>query len=353
MINNKQQKGTKSFGDILSDGFQLFISNYVKIIIPFLIFLVTSSILKVILLYDLSAQVTQLTNEMVDVYEGLLGSNELQFTEAQYDKMTSYLLLSSALTFFNSLILLLFLISAMASVSNYLVKKYNGEETDFWTEFKNTFRNRRLIYVILLFAIGMSIGAVLFYIPNVVIYLYFIFYLFTFHGDQGRQINKAKSLSKVSGAKTRLIGLFLIVVIIDYVANFSISFLSDLFPASGSLGMVIFLNVLMDLPSILLGPLLISLLTPLYSNLKIKKEIQSQSRWQSPQQERYEQPTPYESPYRDQSKGTQTQPQEPKKTIQEQDQTKKGYYCPFCGYYVRVPKKYCPNCGESLDPLNE
>jgi LPXTG-motif cell wall-anchored protein len=23
-------------------------------------------------------------------------------------------------------------------------------------------------------------------------------------------------------------------------------------------------------------------------------------------------------------------------------------YCPFCGFFVRTPKKFCPSCGESL-----
>lgn len=26
----------------------------------------------------------------------------------------------------------------------------------------------------------------------------------------------------------------------------------------------------------------------------------------------------------------------------------KGIYCPFCGHHIREPKKFCPNCGESL-----
>ncbi|MFX1410515.1 MAG: S8 family serine peptidase [Promethearchaeota archaeon] len=26
----------------------------------------------------------------------------------------------------------------------------------------------------------------------------------------------------------------------------------------------------------------------------------------------------------------------------------KGIFCPFCGYHLEIPKKFCPNCGESL-----
>jgi len=26
-----------------------------------------------------------------------------------------------------------------------------------------------------------------------------------------------------------------------------------------------------------------------------------------------------------------------------------GMYCPFCGALIKTPKKFCPNCGESLE----
>ncbi|MGV9174205.1 MAG: zinc ribbon domain-containing protein, partial [Promethearchaeia archaeon] len=72
-------------------------------------------------------------------------------------------------------------------------------------------------------------------------------------------------------------------------------------------------------------------------------------RWQSSQQADYKQPGPYSSPY--QAEGEQRQVSE--QQIPSQDKSKKGYYCPYCGHYVRIPKKFCPNCGESLDPLND
>ena len=29
--------------------------------------------------------------------------------------------------------------------------------------------------------------------------------------------------------------------------------------------------------------------------------------------------------------------------------TKKGFYCPFCGFYMSTKLKFCGNCGEPLD----
>ncbi|MFX1309100.1 MAG: zinc ribbon domain-containing protein [Promethearchaeota archaeon] len=25
-----------------------------------------------------------------------------------------------------------------------------------------------------------------------------------------------------------------------------------------------------------------------------------------------------------------------------------AFYCPFCGEFIKTPKKFCPHCGESL-----
>ncbi|MFW9822805.1 MAG: S8 family serine peptidase [Candidatus Thorarchaeota archaeon] len=41
-------------------------------------------------------------------------------------------------------------------------------------------------------------------------------------------------------------------------------------------------------------------------------------------------------------------PEEEYITPEPVDHTGTSIYCPFCGYYVRTPKKFCPNCGESL-----
>jgi hypothetical protein len=27
----------------------------------------------------------------------------------------------------------------------------------------------------------------------------------------------------------------------------------------------------------------------------------------------------------------------------------RAFYCPFCGYYIKIPKKFCPSCGKSLE----
>ncbi|MFX1455187.1 MAG: S8 family serine peptidase [Promethearchaeota archaeon] len=41
-------------------------------------------------------------------------------------------------------------------------------------------------------------------------------------------------------------------------------------------------------------------------------------------------------------------PEEEYITPEPLDPTGTSIYCPFCGFYVRTPKRYCPNCGESL-----
>ena len=29
------------------------------------------------------------------------------------------------------------------------------------------------------------------------------------------------------------------------------------------------------------------------------------------------------------------------------------FYCPFCGYRINTPKKFCPNCGENFSFINK
>lgn len=353
MMNKNQQETRKRLGDIISDGFKLFISNYAKIIIPFLLFLIISIFLKVFLLSNLILESQRLTADANAILNEYMEAGTMP-SEAEYERVLSSFLFSYAVLFLESMIGAVFTVIAMGSVSFYLLKRYKGEEADFWEEFKNTFRNKNLIFLILLLGIGVSFGFILLLVPGIIIFIYYILYVFTFHNEEEKgQISRASSLSKVSGAKTKILGLFIISVFITYPISFIIDIFMDLFPPVNSYTMLFLYTLIQSLPNILLGPLFICLLTPLFTHLQAKKEFQYQSGWQSSQQQQYQQTGPYQSPYRTQSQRAPSQTEEATGPIQGQNQTKKGYYCPYCGHYVRIPKKFCPNCGESLDPLNE
>ncbi len=93
----------------------------------------------------------------------------------------------------------------------------------------------------------------------------------------------------------------------------------------------------MSFIDIIFAPLFICLLTTLFSSLKARRDLS---------QEDYFITRTYEELYSQQKDVfNEDKTQESKPMIP----LKENFYCPFCGHYVSVPKKFCPKCGESFE----
>ena len=108
--------------------------------------------------------------------------------------------------------------------------------------------------------------------------------------------------------------------------------------------MLILYNILYSIVDIILAPLFICLLTVLFSSLKAKKDlgVQFQQAYQPSRDI-------YQESYR-------ILRQEPYRDIETEETTsipeigiKNRLYCPYCGTLIKTPKKFCSNCGESLE----
>jgi hypothetical protein len=246
----------------------------------------------------------------------------------------------------------LFTVIAMCVVSNYLYKKYLRTNTDFNTDFKKGF-NSKLILVLLIVGIGVPVGFSILWIPGIIIFGFFIFLVFTYNMEGiERPSQEARSIAK--GSFRRIIAIFFICALIEYIVNLiyqtvlsytwiidSATINSWYNPISRNYGMIFLYDLVYDIMSILLAPLFICLLTALFASSRAKKELGYQyKRAYYPTREPYRQPypPPIQTPY---------QIPEPYKPAPVPE--KAGMYCPYCGYYIATPRKFCQNCGESLE----
>jgi hypothetical protein len=118
-----------------------------------------------------------------------------------------------------------------------------------------------------------------------------------------------------------------------FVTNFN----SWFDPTTRNYGMIILYQILMSFIDIIFAPLFICLLTTLFSSLKARRDLS---------QEDYFITRTYEELYSQQKDVfNEDKTQESKPMIP----LKENFYCPFCGQYVSVPKKFCPKCGESFE----
>jgi hypothetical protein len=96
----------------------------------------------------------------------------------------------------------------MCLVSNYLYNKFIGNETKFFSEFKKAI-NGKLIFVILLLGVGISIGSILLYIPSIIIFGYYAFYIFTYNSEDSNEPTRdAREIARNSFWK--IIGVFVV-----------------------------------------------------------------------------------------------------------------------------------------------
>ncbi|MFX1358535.1 MAG: hypothetical protein ACFFA8_14800 [Promethearchaeota archaeon] len=318
----------KRFGEILSDGFNLFVRLWSSLIIPFAIFFMISLILKVLLFTDALWQLDDL-GATVDAIVQNFYSDPNSVTEFELNLMLQYLIFSFGILMLQNMIGAIFTVLILTLVSTYVLKKYNGIETSLFEEIKNSF-NKKLLLILFILGVLIPLGLILLFIPSIILFGYYIFSIYTIHFDKNeKSMKQAKRLSK--GAFLKIIGTFLIVVILLTLINMFYQFILDLTfpydiswynPATRNYGMILLSELVYNLMNILFAPLFICLLTPLFVKLKAKKDL-----------------------------GTMyyIKPEVSVPITESGLASESGIYCPFCGKLMMKKLKYCPHCGEALN----
>ncbi len=192
--------------------------------------------------------------------------------------------------------------------------------------------NGRLFLVLLLLGVIFSVGWMLF-IPAILIFGFYIFYVFTYHSDDSEHPMK-DALYVAKGEFWKIVGIFFIYHLIVFAFNSIYYYIIANFievnplwynPSTRDYGSIILYDFILSLIPFLLTPLLICFLTSLYAYLKARKEQTLQYKSSYP-----ETPRSYEAPRYEAVSGS-------------------GMYCPFCGKYTKVKYEFCPHCREKLD----
>lgn len=248
-MDNYNQRD-KKFNEIIIDGFKLFINNFIRIFPIFLIFLSIGIIIKVFSLTEINYQLI--------IIQDQLGENLVN---------AEFILLYFGAIFLEFLIMNLFIILAISLVSLYLYKRYTNQEANYTKDLKKTI-NKNLVFILLLLGIGVPFSMFLI-IPGLLIYGYYIFSIFTFNIPEIKKpLSKAKEISE--GYKRRIIIIFLIGLLIIFSGNIINNlFLGDTYRSliiSRNYGELIIHFFICNLIGIILSPLIICLLTPLFSS---------------------------------------------------------------------------------------
>ena len=352
MEKDKQTIASKTFRNILSDGFNLFFKNYVKLIIPIAIFFILSIVVKVFLLTEL----IWLSYKLGPKVDSIINKNATSITEAESDILMSYLITVSLIIFLEILLVTIFTVIAMCSVSLFTYKKYMHEETDFISEFKKAF-NSKMLLVIFLIGICVPLALFQFMFPGIIVFSFFIFLIYTYNMEDTKEnpISEARLIGK--GSFWNIIFIYLIAFVLILIVNEVYQFIlfiswdnfvinnyeSWLNPATRNYGMLILNDLIRNLIIILLLPLFICLYTPLFARCKARKELRPEHPNMVEGMKDY-QAQPVQSPYQYPSP---TPPAENSRT-----QLTSGIFCPYCGYNISSPKDFCPNCGDSIKTLN-
>jgi len=324
------RSSNKRFSEVISEGLLLFKKNWITLIVPLGLFFIFSVIIKNLLVVDLEWQVFTMTPAV----ETIIGKDPSLLTPEDVNLMFEYMILAFSSEFINNFVTSIFNVVALCLVSNYLYNKFIGSDTKLITELKIALKGR-IILVVLLLGVGISVGSILLFIPSIIIFGFYIFYIFTYHSnDVEHPIKEARDIAR--GAFWKIIGIFivdyLIIIVCDFVYHLIIdNFIVQIYstswynPSTKDYGLIILFDIISNIVPFLFTPLFICLLTSLFVFLKTRKEQYIQ----------------YHTSYQEipQSNGT----------PRIEKASGSGMYCPFCGKYVKVKIDFCPHCGEKLD----
>lgn len=336
MDDHRQKLANKSYSNLISDGFKLFHQNYTKLILPMALFYIIGIILEALVLL-------------------ILGEIFLKVNPRFYSFYIVFPLVIS-------LIFLLLLIKsgmvaiAMSSVNIYLYKKYLGEDINFSMEFKKIFNKNILLIIIssplffslfyylylfltiasvliffffnspYLLGFGISFLFLIFLILNIIFVCFFLFFLFTNNmREMKKPVREAREIAR--GSFWKIFGIyfitFLIIQILSFIYNmimFSILGLRlEIF--TENYGTIVLYFLIYYLVEILLAPLLICLLTPLFVSCKARNDIFY-----------FHLDQHYSS----------------NAISQDFVRKKLRRFCIYCGDKINISMKICPKCGKSL-----
>lgn len=325
---NLNKSSNKRFSEVLSEGFLLFGKNWLTLIVPFGLLFIVSLVIKNLILVDLEWQLITITPTVEAILEG----DPYLITNEQLNILFRYLIVGFSAIFLDGFFPTVFNVISMCLVSNYLYLKFIGKDIKLITELKKAL-NWRILLVILLLGVGFSIGYILLFIPGILLFAFFIFYIFTYSSDDSeRPIKDARNLAK--GEFWKIVAIFFIYNLIIYVCNsiynmIIVNFVEInplwYYPSTRDYGSIILYDFIPNIVPFLLTPLLVCFLTSMYANLKTRKEqyLQHQTSYQ-------EAPQSYDTSGKEIMSGP-------------------GIFCPFCGKPMRVKFKFCMHCGEKLD----
>jgi hypothetical protein len=323
----------KSYGNLISDGFSLFMKTYKSIIIPIGLFFIISIILREILLVDLRWDLSVLEVRIAPI----LNSDPSSVTPEALQLMMNYLMSSLGLIVLELLISNIFTVLGLCAVAAFLFKYYNYQDTSLREEIKGAF-NKKMIPILLLLGLGIPLGIFTLFIVSIIIFGFFIFSIYTYQlKDNENPLKSARAYSK--GAFWRIIGVLVISSLITYIINFiyqfifsfawpvnSLTLTSWYNPSSRRLDLLILYGIAQNLIPLLLEPLFICLLTPVFTSAYVKNQL---------------------------SYGITAEPHirysPMNRSLKEPQISDKGIYCPFCGNYMEFKLNFCPNCGEKLN----
>ncbi|MHA1931975.1 MAG: hypothetical protein ACW96X_05505, partial [Promethearchaeota archaeon] len=268
----------------------MFLKNYRSIILPLAFFQIILIILDTLLLTDLKVYIDSLGIYVVDLMAQIL--EDTPPTASQWNLISLFFLLSIVLLFLQNLIGAIIITIAMCSVSNYILKRLMGTDTNFYISFKSAFTKKMLI-VILIVGICVPISAILLYIPAIIVFSMFIFLVFTYNIEEiDKPISEARAISRGLNNKLKIIGVFIfnfcVIFIFNSLFNSVLDFFLDptimannynswLAPSTRNYAFIILYQILLNFVTILLAPLFICFLTVLFASLNAKKGLVFQS----------------------------------------------------------------------------
>jgi hypothetical protein len=327
------------FSQLLKDGFRLFAKSWLRLILVFALLLLISIIIGDLLIIDLNWRYYQIA-PLVEAIDST------SMTQSDMNLITESFILSYLIPLIPSILGAIFTALAMGITAIRLYREYKGHNGKLIEGLKSSF-NKNILIILILFGLIVPLGAILVYIPSIIILGFYVLIFFTYRDTSIESpLKEARNFSR--GNFWKIIGIFFISALIPYSLNIIYQSIFGIFlnfdtatviswynPATRNYLMIFFADIFYyQLMSIIFSPLFICLLTPLYTSLKARKQL-----GYSYQKDSYT----MQQHYTELSTSS-TETQEDLYPHKDED-----FFCPFCGFHMPKKIKYCPNCGESLD----